>query len=340
MSMTVFDKGQGKKRIILTAVAVVLIAAILVGVVILNANSKHSSDGGGARYIEYEGKQYVLKDGIETFLVLGLDRYDGEIGDASYNNDQQADFLLLIVFDNYAKTYSSIHINRDTVAEMNVLGIGGKNVGTTKKQISLSHTYGEGGEISNKNTADAVSKLLGGVKINYTMSLTLDSVGIMNDLVGGVTVEILDDFSGVSGADELVKGEKVTLKGDQALLYVRSRKGLEDSSNSARMERQRQYLSALREKMSDCAENDANFYASFRLYSLVCYIRFHIQVVFSCLTYCTDYNDLPVLPHCCRWQNFHSFSWLHSIPLYISGTDSFRPQFSQWQHGRSPPLSP
>lgn len=260
MSLTVFDKGQGKKRIILTAVAVVLIAAILVGVVILNANSKHSSDGGGARYIEYEGKQYVLKDGIETFLVLGLDKYDGEIGDASYNNDQQADFLLLIVFDNYAKTYSSIHINRDTVAEMNVLGIGGKNVGTTKKQISLSHTYGEGGEISNKNTADAVSKLLGGVKINYTMSLTLDSVGIMNDLVGGVTVEILDDFSGVSGAEGLVKGEMVTLKGDQALLYVRSRKGLEDSSNSARMERQRQYLSALREKMSDCAENDANFY--------------------------------------------------------------------------------
>lgn len=61
-------------------------------------------------------------------------------------------------------------------------------------------------------------------------------------------------------------------------------------------------------------------------------------MVFSCLTFCTDYNGLPVLPHCCRWQNFRSFSWLHSIPLYISGTAS-DPSFLNGNMGGLP-LSP
>ena len=70
MSMTFFDKGQGKKRIILTAVAVVLIAAILVGVVILNANSKYSSNGDGARYVEYEGKTYGSVNGDDLASLV------------------------------------------------------------------------------------------------------------------------------------------------------------------------------------------------------------------------------------------------------------------------------
>ena len=85
----------------------------------------------------------------------------------------------------------------------------------------------------------------------------MDSVPTYNDLVGGVTLEVLDDFTGVD--ETLVKGETVTLTGEHALNYIRSRKGLDDPTNINRMARQRQYLDALYRKTLECAENDDRF---------------------------------------------------------------------------------
>ncbi len=207
--------------------------------------------------LTYNGTEYVLKDDLETFLVMGLDKYEGAYSTDSYNNDKQADFLMLFVFDNDAKKCSTIHINRDTMAEVNVLGVAGNRVGTLTKQIALAHTYGNGKDVSCRNTADAVSKLLMGVKVDHYISLTMDSVAVINDLVGGVELEVLEDFTEVD--DTLVKGETVTLMGEQALHYVRTRYGLEDSTNSRRMQRQQQYINALYDKYVDCAKNDEEF---------------------------------------------------------------------------------
>ena len=208
----------------------------------------------------YDGKEYTPKEGIETFLVLGLDKYeqDGSNLD-SYNNDKQADFLLLFVFDNNAKTFSAIHVNRDTMAKVNVLGVAGDKIDTVTKQIALAHTYGNGKDVSCRNTANAVSDLLG-VKVNHYLSLTMDSVAVFNDLVGGVEVTVLEDFTGID--ETLVKGSTVTLKGEQALHYVRTRYGLEDSTNSTRMERQQQYLNGFYDKFTESIENDEEFLAN------------------------------------------------------------------------------
>ena len=125
------------------------------------------------------------------------------------------------------------------------------------KQLALAHTYGNGREVSCRNTADAVSSMLYNITVNHYVSVTMDSVPVYNDLVGGVEVTVLDDFTGID--DELVKGETVTLKGEKALTYIRSRKGLDDSSNSTRMVRQRRYLDALYKKSIECKNSDENF---------------------------------------------------------------------------------
>lgn len=204
----------------------------------------------------FNGQNYVLKDNIETILILGLDKFQSEdIG--SYNNDKQADFLLLLVIDNAAKTCRAIHVNRDAMAEMNILGVAGDKVGTVVKQIALSHTYGNGREVSCRNAANAVSKLLMGVEIDHYVSVTMDAVPVYNDLVGGVTLEILDDFTGIDAS--MVQGESVTLRGDQALIYVRSRYGLDDPTNNHRMHRQRQYLDALLAQSRQKAADDDAF---------------------------------------------------------------------------------
>lgn len=206
---------------------------------------------------EYNGVEYVKNEDVESFLILGLDKFDDAINNDSYNNDQRADFLMLLVFDNSEKKFTAVHLNRDTMVNMNVLGVAGQKIGTVNKQLALAHTYGNGRDVSCRNTADAVSELLNGVKVNHYLSITMDAVPILNDLLGGVEVTVLDDFSGID--DTLIKGETVTLHGDHALTYVRERYGLEDSSNSTRMVRQRQYMTAVYDKAMLEIENDDNF---------------------------------------------------------------------------------
>lgn len=206
---------------------------------------------------EYNGVEYVKNEDVESFLILGLDKFEDAINNDSYNNDQRADFLMLLVFDNSEKKFTAVHLNRDTMVNMNVLGVAGQKIGTVNKQLALAHTYGNGRDVSCRNTADAVSELLNGVKVNHYLSITMDAVPIMNDLLGGVEVTVLDDFSGID--DTLIKGETVTLHGDHALTYVRERYGLEDSSNSTRMVRQRQYMTAVYDKAMLKIENDDNF---------------------------------------------------------------------------------
>ena len=193
--------------------------------------------------LEYGGKKYCYRDDIDTILVMGIDKYEDEITEDSYNNDQRADFLMLLVIDHARDTYSTIQINRDTIAEMNVLGVGGKKVGTVTQQIALAHTYGSGSQDSCRNTVRAVSLLFGGLHIDRYVAMTMDAVGFVNDLVGGVTVTVEDDLTVFD--ESLAPGAEVTLTGEQALIYVRYRGGLEDSSNLARMKRQQQYLDAL-----------------------------------------------------------------------------------------------
>lgn len=206
--------------------------------------------------LTYDGVDYTLRDGIETLLVLGLDTYSDNATE-SYNNNKQADFLLLLVMDTKKDTCKAIHINRDTIADVNVLGVSGDRIDTVRQQIALSHTYGNGREVSCRNTANAVSNLLAGVKIDHYLSVTMDAVPVYNDLVGGVMLEVLDDFTAMY--PDMKVGEQVTLTGEQAFAYVRARKGLEDPSNTRRMARQKQYMEALYRRSRQCMQVQDDF---------------------------------------------------------------------------------
>ena len=255
--------------------AAAILAAVLVllaGMLLLqrweNAQDAPVSSSGEASSVEagapvdgreityYNGTAYARREDLETVLLLGVDKFEGETPEG-YINNQQADFLLLLVMDKENETCTPIQLNRDTMTQIQILGVTGEPAGTFTGQLALAHTYGSGEEDSCVNTVLAVSNLLYGMEIDHYVSLTMDGVALLNDLVGGVTVEVLDDFSGID--DSLVQGETVTLKGQQALTYVRSRGGLEDSSNLHRMERQRQYLSALQQQLKAAVQQEDGF---------------------------------------------------------------------------------
>ena len=212
-----------------------------------------SEDSREVTYVN--GQAYALRD-LETILLLGVDKFEGETPEG-YLNNQQADFLLLLALDKAGETCTPIQLNRDTMTEIQILGVNGEPAGTMTGQLALAHTYGSGEEDSCENTVLAVENLLYGMEIDHYVSLTMDGVALLNDLVGGVTVEVLDDFSGID--DSLMQGETVTLQGQQALTYVRSRGGMEDSSNLHRMERQRQYLAALQQQLKAAVQQEDGF---------------------------------------------------------------------------------
>lgn len=256
--------AQEKRNKKLKYLAVVLAAVFVVSAILLfvniweNRRNEFSDYNSGtvSTDLKYKGNEYQLKDNVETVLVLGLDKFESADIE-SYNNDKQSDFMMLFVVDHDNESCTALHINRDTIAQMNILGVAGDAVGTIEKQIALAHTYGNGKEMSCRNAADAVSKLLMNVEIDHYVSVTMDAVSVYNDFLGGVEVTVLDDFSGID--DTLIEGETVNLMGEHALHYVRTRYGLDDSTNSRRMVRQRQYIEALYEKTVERFESDSEF---------------------------------------------------------------------------------
>lgn len=194
---------------------------------------------------------------LETILVMGLDKNERSEMLEGYVNKTQSDFLLLLVIDQENRSINSLHINRDTMTEITRLGVFGGAAGKYTAQIALAHAYGSGGSDSALNAVKAVSNFLGGVKIDHYMTFTMDSVALVNDMVGGVTVFIEDDFSEMDPS--LVQGQEITLKGEQALHFVRGRTNVADGTNLNRMARQRQYMMGLYEKIMAAAAQDEAF---------------------------------------------------------------------------------
>ncbi len=238
------------KRFILKNTVAMAIALIFVIVVcysgfrivgILNSSNEVSDDTDiDSKTIVKDGKSYYPRQDITVFMLIGVDQEGPKKDSGSYNNNGQADLISLIVFDEVDKTYKIMLLNRDTMTDIPILGIGGKPAGTINAQLALAHNQGSGLEDSCENMKKAINLFLGNIPIDYYFSLNMDAIAILNDAVGGVKVNVKDDFSQVDAS--IQKGE-VLLSGEQALSFVQTRKEVGDQLNVTRMERHKQYMS-------------------------------------------------------------------------------------------------
>ena len=241
-----------KKNLICVLVGLLALAGILGAAVLLDHRevpvTAQETEPGGYR-------SYVLKPDLETFLIMGLDKFVAPLDETGYINDQQCDFLLLLVLNHETNTCDFLHLNRDTMTEITRIGVGGGNAGRFEGQLALAHTYGSGGSDSAINTTKAVSHLLKGAPIDHYLAMTMDAVPLLNDLLGGVTVKIPVDMTSVDPAFKT--GAEVKLQGEQALQFIRARGSLADSSNLSRMDRQRQFLSKLFDQIQLTMDRDS-----------------------------------------------------------------------------------
>lgn len=218
-----------------------------------------AADEPASAVIYYNGETYVYNEDLSTLLILGID--DPVLTEyESARNASQADFILAAVFDPATETCTLIQINRDTMSDVPVLDTFGNYIGLETQQLALAHTYGNGLEMSAENTVYAVSRFLYGVVIDNYFSLTMDAIPILNDLAGGVTVTVEDDFSALDPT--LVRGEQVKLDSGNVENFVRARSAIrDDPTNINRMARQRQYMTGLFEALREKARGDSAAFA-------------------------------------------------------------------------------
>ena len=212
------------------------------------------------RTVTVDGKEYIENNKLTTILLMGVDKSEERSRNdrpGSFRSGGQADFLLLVVIDSKHETLTPIQIDRDTMAEITILGVLGNPAGTREGHICLAHSYGDGKEQSGMLTAEAVSRLFQGVKIDFFVAMNMDGIINFNEALGGVTVTLEDDFSALDPS--MKPGETLTLRGKQSEYYVRTRMSIGVGTNEARMKRQDSYMSAARAIIDEKMRENANF---------------------------------------------------------------------------------
>lgn len=263
-------RTRPRKRyiILILAIAVVALIGVYFGAQWLEDQENKPQPRGDykLRYedemITLNGVKYRQRSNLTTILLMGVDkdneRSSGQVpAYLKYMDGGQADFLRLIVIDPTEKTIAQIAIDRDTMTPITVLGTLGSKVGYRTSQICLSHGFGDGKEQSCEFTVEAVSNLLFNVPIKYYIALDMDGISILNDLVGGVTVTLEDDFSMLDPT--MTKGTTMTLVGDQAEIFVRSRMSVGVGTNEARMARQQHFINSIMELLNAHIHEDKEF---------------------------------------------------------------------------------
>lgn len=219
----------------------------------ITAPEEASSEDDG-KMIVYNGAKYKYNEDNINILFMGIDRDMQDTGEKVIGENGQADVLIWAALDSKTGHLSLINISRDAMVDVNKYNAKDKYLGTDKMQLCLAYSYGDGKEKSCENTLQSVSRLMYGMPVNAYVAIDYSAIAPLNDAIGGVTVNVLEDLTQSDSA--LKAGETVTLHGEQAQTYVRSRNTEVLDSNNQRMERQKQYIDAfLQQAISQTKKN-------------------------------------------------------------------------------------
>lgn len=164
-----------------------------------------------ADWIDENGNAYNYRDDVITILLMGIDYMGNEEfwEEDIVSNGGNADVLALVILDTNTFEFSILYIPRDTVTDVIKMDAEGNYIDTIRTTITTSHSYGDGGDLSCKLTADAVSRLLMGVPVQRYASLHCDAINVLNDIVGGVRITFDSDCTDLHHS--FTKGNTVTL---------------------------------------------------------------------------------------------------------------------------------
>lgn len=193
--------------------------------------------------VYYNGEKYKYNSDIKNILFMGIDNDAGIQTNNLPGEGGQADCIMLLSLNKETKKGTIFQISRDSMTEIDIYDSNGNHHSTMQGQLALQYAYGSGAKNSCWAMKKTVSELLYELPISGYVAMDIAAVAKVNDLLGGVTITIPEDYSAIDAA--FVQGQTVTLSGEQAEKYVRYRDVNEMGSSHTRMQRQVQYIPAL-----------------------------------------------------------------------------------------------
>ncbi|GHU44458.1 hypothetical protein FACS1894111_11760 [Clostridia bacterium] len=217
--------------------------------------------------VRYHGDVYTYNKDILTFLVLGIDKDEPVALAKDGISGGQSDGIFLVSLNPHTKTIKLLALNRNTMALVDTYDKDGNFLKTRPMQITVQHGFGDGMDISCRRSTMAVSRLLYQLPIAAYFSVNRGAISAVNDAVGGVTVEVLNDIYYPENGMVFQKGEMRHLRGREAFFYTATRNIHNFGSADLRLQRQRQYLSAFVSRFKQKAK--INPFLPIRLYDRI-----------------------------------------------------------------------
>ena len=170
--------------------------------------------------IDYHGTTYQYRKDIVNILCIGVDKEE-----AMWERDDdggsvgQADAVFLVSLDFEHSNIRILAIPRDTMVSIVACDENGNEMGAFTGQLALQYAYADGQEKSCSLVIGQVADILKNeVPINGYVAMNLSCIGTVNDAVGGVTVEMDDDYTLYNA--KFKKGATVHLQGEEAQEFV------------------------------------------------------------------------------------------------------------------------
>lgn len=209
----------------------------------------------GCGEIRFQGKTYRRNTAMRAILCIGVDTKGEMESHTASGQGGQADGVFLVAQDAARDRVKILMIPRDSMTEITLFDLSGNELGKDVQHLTLAYAYGDGKEKSCELMTEAVSNLLGNLKIDGYAAVNISAIPILNDAVGGVTVTVRDE--GLEKRDPALKmGETVTLCGTQAETFIRYRDITKSQTAIGRMERQKQYMQGYMQATKAAAAKD------------------------------------------------------------------------------------
>lgn len=192
--------------------------------------------------ISYQGRNYIYNSKLKVYLLMGVDSDEPVSAFSEETGGGQSDAMFLLIVNEERQELSVISINRNTMTDIDIYNENGYGLGSMKAQICLQHAFGDGRKLSCSRSVNAVSKLFYNLPISGYMAINMGAIPALNDSVGGVEVEVLQDLNFPEAGVKLKEGEVVTLKGKEAYYYLKGRDITKFNSATERLRREEQYI--------------------------------------------------------------------------------------------------
>ena len=186
--------------------------------------------------IIYKGSKYHRNKDISPILFLGVDHADG-LDDAIYmGRSGRSDTIYVFLLNNKEKTNTLLSVSRDTMTEVDVYNPEGEYYFSGVMQVTMQYAYGKNAKNSCKLAEQTISELLFNLDFDAYVSVNLEAITKVVDMLGGLTITMPEDYSYID--PRYTQGAELTLNSWEVEWLLRYRDATQLESNDDRMKRQ------------------------------------------------------------------------------------------------------